>query len=52
MDKNIKTLDKLPRNILIIIAREFGHRQPKELNNWELADFISRSLPEERKLCK
>ena len=40
----MKTIDKLPRSILILIAKEFGHRNPESCSNFELAQFISSSI--------
>ncbi len=39
-----KTISHLPRTVLIKLAEDFGHRSADELNNIELADFISRSI--------
>ena len=43
----IKTIDKLPRSLLIKLAIEFGFREymiTDEVSDYCLADFISRSI--------
>lgn len=41
----IKTIDKLPRKILVDIAtRFFGHREADKMGNKDLAEYISDSI--------
>lgn len=53
----IKTIDKLPRSCLVTLARQFGYKAwtkedkkirlrgvSDKVTDWELADFISRSI--------
>jgi len=40
----MKTIDKLPRELLVMVARELGHRNPEEEDSYTLAKFISDSI--------
>jgi len=52
--EKIKTIDKLPRTLLELLAKDLGYKAwdknanlqgvTKEATDWELADFISRSI--------
>jgi hypothetical protein len=39
----IKRIDVLPKEILIMVAKEFGHRSPETESSAKLASFISDS---------
>jgi hypothetical protein len=40
----MKGIDELPRTILIMIAKKFGHRTPEDQSNQHLVEFISNSI--------
>ena len=40
----IKTIDKLPKSMLVYLAKQFGHRSPEKQGTSQLAEFISDSI--------
>jgi len=40
----MKTIDKLPRQILVMVAKALGHRNAEAEDSYTLAKFISDSI--------